>query len=262
MYTKLTNSSTSFAERMKRFGVVTVMDADVYDVGNYTDLKERTAYKILAAAKKAKNAKDGKSTKETDGVDLTYLCTLDSLKTADVSADGPTKTVTGGKYNNTLLKYGKTRTISRQDALGNHKALEALCGTVSEYNAENANGVTDDSLVGRHNVADFASAKMIVGDSFFIDQKTGQSIPVKIRFYQFLPDSLFNLTQEADGDATVFDRNGSLLATEIAVGHSDGTKSVEGVFWSVITPDDIDEKWSGGSTGDSGASGATSSTQP
>ena len=79
---------------------------------------------------------------------------------------------------------------------------------------------------------------MIIGDSFFIDRTTGEQVKVAIIFYQFLPDSIFNLTQDAEGDATVFDMNGDLLTTEILVGNEDGTKNiVHGVFYSIIDPE-------------------------
>ena len=77
---------------------------------------------------------------------------------------------------------------------------------------------------------------MIVGDSFFISQKTGAQVKVGIIFYQFLPDSLFNLTQDAEGDATVFDLNGDLLTTEILVGTNGGTPELHGVFYSIVDP--------------------------
>ena len=226
LYTRLGNSTASFEQMMKRFGVVTVMNADVYDVSDYETLKEYSAYQICAMAQEAK----------TSGQEdvFTYLCTLDTLKTANVNMDGPTKTITGGRYNNTLIKFGKSATMEIQDALGNHKALDALCGTVSEF-ITSASG----TIVGLHNTEDFSGAKMIIGDSFFIDQKTGEQVKVKILFYQFMPDSLFNLTQDAEGDATVFDMNGELLTTEIRIGKSDGTTEEHGVFWSVIDPDVI-----------------------
>ena len=83
---------------------------------------------------------------------------------------------------------------------------------------------------------------MIIGDSFFIDRKTGQQVKVKIIFYQFLPDSIFNLTQDAEGDATVFDMNGDLLTTEILVGDKDTNQIVHGVFYSII-PETEDIKY-------------------
>ncbi len=225
LYTRLGSSTASFEEMMQHFGVVTVMNADVYDVSDYSGFSSLTAYEIL------ENAENAKKQAEAVG-GITYLCTLDTLKTANVSVEGPNKTITGGRYNNTLIKFGKTATVEMQDALGNHEALDALCGTVSEYTASGS------GLVGLHNTEDFAGPKMIIGDSFFIDQKTGEQVKVKIMFYQFLPESLFNLTQDAEGDATVFDMNGDLLTTEIMVGtnSTDGKTEAHGVFWSVIDP--------------------------
>ena len=85
---------------------------------------------------------------------------------------------------------------------------------------------------------------MIIGDSFFIDRKTGQQVKVKIIFYQFLPDSIFNLTQDAEGDATVFDMNGDLLTTEILVGDNkeSTTGLLHGVFYSIIDEKEVPEK--------------------
>ena len=61
-------------------------------------------------------------------------------------------------------------------------------------------------------------------------------------FYQVLPDSIFNLNQDSDGDATVFDMNADLLTTVIKIGVDGNTKFVEhGVFYSIVpyeTPSD------------------------
>ena len=232
MYTKLEKTESSFAERMKHFGVVTVRNADIYEVGEYSKLETKSAYEIAAAAK-ALTTVGAKN----DDLTITYKGRIDTLKTASISTDGPTKTITGGQYNEPLLKYGKTITVSRQDALGDHRALEALCGTVSEYeyNTEPTK-VEDSKFIGRHITPQFATAKRIIGDSFFVNQKTGETVNVKIIFYKFLPDSLFNLAQEADGDASVFDRNGTLVPVKIQVGQSNGKSEPEQVFWSVVDP--------------------------
>ena len=128
-----------------------------------------------------------------------------------------------------------------QNALGNSKAIEALCGGFQEFNeysvvVENPDGepTTEirQTLTAMHFGEDFSGPKTIVGDTFIINRKTGQQVPVKIVFYQFLPDSIFNLTQDAEGDATVFDMNGDLLTTVITVG--EGIK--KGVFYSILDP--------------------------
>ena len=249
MYTNLKKSSASFASMRKEFGVVTVRNAKIFEAEDYTLFEAKTAYEIAAVADKISQP-DASSNKDTT-LKIKYLGKIDTLKTASVSTDGPTKTITGGQYNEPLLKYGKTVTVSRQDALGDHKALEALCGTVSE----NTGATEDDSkLVGRHITPQFATAKRIIGDSFFVDKATGEMVNVKIIFYKFLPDSLFNLTQEADGEASVFDRNGTLVPVKIQMGQNDGSIEKEQVFWSVIDPDQKDNNVKA-PTGPTGATG-------
>lgn len=254
MYTKLEKTESSFAERMKHFGVVTVRNADIYEVSEYSKLETKSAYEIATAAK-ALTTVGAKN----DTLGITYRGRIDTLKTASISTDGPTKTITGGQYNEPLLKYGKTVTVSRQDALGDHKALEALCGTVSEYSEGSKSTTVDETkFIGRHITPQFATAKRIIGDSFFVNQKTGETVNVKIIFYKFLPDSLFNLAQEADGDASVFDRNGTLVPVKIQVGQSDGHSEPEQVFWSVIDPDkNTAANPTTAHTGPTGATGAT-----
>ena len=221
-YTRLGGSNANFNQMIQRFGVVTVMNAKVFDVAELGfDFASKDAYGIYDELKNV----------ETKGV-KGYRCTLDTLKIANVSIEGPSKTITGGQYSNPLIKFGKSARLEMQDALGNAEAVEALCGGVVEYK-EGAAG----DIIGLHNGEDFAGPKCIIGDSFFIDQKTGAQVKVAIIFYQFLPDSLFNLTQDAEGDATVFDMNGDLLTTEILVGQKEGnTPKLHGVFYSIIDP--------------------------
>lgn len=218
-YSRLGTSNASFDSMIQRFGVVTVMNAKVYNVV-YNGTIPATVDEILAMYPE-ENA----------------LTTLDTLKIANVSQDGPDKTVTGGQYSNPLIKFGKSARLEMQDALGNNEALDALCGTVSEYNAAGFTG-----RIALHVGEQFAGPKCIIGDSFFIEQKSGAQVPVKIIFYQFLPDSLFNLTQDSEGDATVFDMNGDLMTTVIKVGNNDGSELIEtGVFYSIVSGKDSPE---------------------
>ena len=225
--TRLGGNSASFDSMMKNgFGVVTVMNAKVYDAPEASVLKGLTAYEIYERSKT-----------------MTLLCEIDTFKVANVTQEGPSKTVTGGQYSNPLIKFGKTARLEMQDALGRAAAIDALCGGIME--------TEDLAVAGLHFGEDFVGPKMIVGDSFFIDRKTGQQVKVKIIFYQFLPDSIFNLTQDAEGDATVFDMNGDLLTTEILVGQKEGEPKPHGVFYSII-PEAAEPKYfnvSGGTEG-------------
>ena len=210
-YSRLGTSNATFDSMIQRFGVVTVMNAKVYEVV-YNGTTPATVDEILAMYPEEK-----------------ALATLDTLKIANVSQDGPDKTVTGGQYSNPLIKFGKSARLEMQDALGNNEALDALCGTVSEYREQ-----TLETRIALHVGEQFAGPKCIIGDSFFIEQKSGAQVPVKIIFYQFLPDSLFNLTQDPEGDATVFDMNGDLMTTIINVGDENGESINAGVFYSII----------------------------
>lgn len=220
--TRLGSSTASFDSMMRNgFGVVTVMNAKVYDAPAASVFKNLTAYGVYDQYKNAE-----------------CLCEIDTFKVANVTEEGPSKTVTGGRYSNPLIKFGKSARLEMQDALGRAEAIDALCGGVMETKAGSG------AITGLHFGEDFVGPKMIIGDSFFIDSKTGQQVPVKIIFYQFLPDSIFNLTQDSEGDATVFDMNGDLLTTEIKVGDNKGSDDglLHGVFYSIIDGTETPEK--------------------
>lgn len=76
----------------------------------------------------------------------------------------------------------------------------------------------------------FPGAVTIVGDTFVVDQASGDQVPVKILIYKFLPDAVFNLAQDASNAAT-FDLNGDVLGVHLAEGNNEyhGTS-----FYSII----------------------------
>ena len=149
--TNLSSGSANFQDMMQNgFGIVTVMNAKIYDAFSLETYKANTAYQIVKAAEK-----DGK-----------LLCELDTLKVANVTQEGPTKTITGGQFSNPLVKFGKSARLEMQDALGNGDAIEALCGGFQESNPS--------SVTALHFGEDFQGPKMIIGDSFFIERKSGK----------------------------------------------------------------------------------------
>ncbi len=215
--TNLNAGSANFEGLMENgFGVVTVMNPKIYDALDADVYRTKTAYEVIQYVEGLGEEK--------------LLCELDTLKIANVTQEGPTKTITGGQFSNPLVKFGKTARLEMQDALGKGDAIEYLCGGFQEWNP----GVVSALHFGE----DFQGPKLIIGDSFFIERKSGKQVKVKIIFYQFLPDSIFNLTQDAEGDATVFDMNGDLLTTIIKVGDASGNGYLEhGVFYSIVDPD-------------------------
>jgi len=227
-YSRLGASTDSFSEMIQRFGVVTVMNAKVYEAQDVSTIK--------CPSGEFGNAGSIIYSYEHDS--SLELCELDTLKIANVTQEGPTKTITGGQYSNPLIKFGKSARLEMQDALGNAVAIDALCGGIMESTQDDGQGTSrKTSVEALHVGEDFSGPKCIIGDTFFIHQKTGAQVKAKIIFYQFLPDSLFNLTQDAEGDATVFDMNGDLLTTEVKISNNEGNASVvHGVFYSIVDP--------------------------
>ena len=225
-YTRLAASTDTFSKIREGFGVVTFMNAAVYSFDK-TLIENKRPEEILTTLETKK------STKATP-----YLVTLDTLKIANVTVEGPSKTVSGGRYSNPLIKFGKTARLEMQDALGHIDAIDRLCGGIAER-TETATG----NYIGLHVGEDFNEPVTIIGDTFFISKETHQQVEAKIIFYQFMPDSIFNLTQDAEGDAAVFDMNGDLLVTEIKIGNTTGTDDtpekpdmVHGLFYSIVDP--------------------------
>lgn len=173
---------------LRKFGVVTVMDVKAYKAVRHT--AETENYE--------KGEWDAKTTLAAEPI-----FTLDTLKIANINQEGPTKTITGGQNADTLLKYGKTVTIEMQDALGKYDVLQHIYGVNYADNHQIA-AFTDR----------FPSEITLVGTTFVIDQATGAKQPLHVVIPIFLGDGIFNLTQDAEGDATVFDLNGNVLKFE------------------------------------------------
>lgn len=175
-----------FSTAIQRGGVVTVMNAAVFNseaLDFSTCNNPEEAYVKVASAS-------------------SILSYIDHFKTANLNASGPTITITGGQDANPLIKFGKTMKCEMQMALCQIDALQAL------------GGVETTSVSGKYTsytvTNKFPGPVTIVGDTFVVDQKSGDEIPVKILIYKFLPDAVFNLTQDASNAAT-FDLNGDVL---------------------------------------------------
>lgn len=226
-YSKLTSASDSFSNMMQHFAVVTVMEAKVYEGPS------RETLRLWSGAEAGTNPMQADEIYESLN-ELDPICELKTLKIANVTIEGPDKTITGGRYNNPLIKYGKSARLEMQDALGHADAIDRLCGGVAESNAASN---WQSNVHALHFGEDFNGIVTIVGDTFFINAATGQQVKAKIIFYQFNPDSIFNLVQDAEGDATVFDMNGDLLTTDIGIANINSEVVSHGVFYTILDVD-------------------------
>ena len=181
---------------LRQFGVVTVMDVDVYEAKRYTS---SDATKGIEAGEW-----DAKSTFLDGEVRRNPLFSLKTLKIANINTEGPTKTATGGQNADVLLKYGKTFTIEMQDALGSYDVLKHIYGANS--NGSKTVGASIVSITDR-----FPGELTLVGKTFVVDKKTGAKQPIYVVIPFYLGDGIFNLTQDAEGDISVFDMNGNIL---------------------------------------------------
>ena len=209
-------ANITFADLKDGFGVVTVMNACIYELDEAHSYVGRGACPHFGTSGGALDKS-------------MFKCTglyLDTLKIANLTMEGPTKTITGGQYSNPLIKYGKTMTMEAQDALGRAEVLQRFFGC----DVDDTNGVI--SVTDK-----FPGAFAIEGDTFFIDQKTGEKVDVYIFIPQFLPDGIFNLTQDAEGDATVFDLNGTVSVTKIKDG-----ENTKDVFYQIRSTRFFDDK--------------------
>lgn len=198
------------------FGVVTVMDAVVYKYSAVEALitgPSATPSSIITALDT-----DYKAETHTYAI----ACQLDHLQVATLSTDGPNITIQGGKFNNNLIKYGKTARCEITDALGQADALVALGG------AEMNDGVL--SITDK-----FGEPMTVLGHTFVVDQKTGKHVDATILMYKFLPDATPSFAFDS-GNAATFDLNGDLLAVELGGLAGSGTicDGSNGVFFSIM----------------------------
>ena len=182
----------SFQDLMKGFGVVTVMNACIYKLAgtktykNYTGCSHQNSRGLIP-----------------EDFECTHLY-LDTLKISNLVSSEAEKTVRGGQNKEVLLQYGRTMTLEMHNALGSAEVLEKFFGCEI------------GSRTGAIYVTNkFPDAFAIEGDTFFIEQKTGRKVPVKIFIPNFRPNGVLNLTQDAEGDAAVFDCSGVITATNI-----------------------------------------------
>lgn len=136
------------------------------------------------------------------GAEAEALATIDSLKIANFTQEGPTKTARGGKNNAILARYGKETRLEMEDAIISVGALQHLMG--AEVDTEGTIEIKDT----------FPVAVKLVGETFFIDPDTGKKIQATFTVPHFIPDGLFNLTMEAEGDFGVMEMGGEVIADD------------------------------------------------
>ena len=209
------------------FGIVTVMDVNAYSMDTVVGTSSIAAlYESASDIKTVNTALKGFYDTDSSAGATAALCSIDHLQVANLTTDGPNLTINGGKYNNTLLKYGKTARCEITDALAQLDALVALGGADwvnDSAHPEDGIAITDK----------FGSEVCLIGKTFVVDQKTGKHIPMHLVMYKFLPDSTPAFAFDS-GNAATFDLNGDLLAIDVADANATACLASSGYFFSLI----------------------------
>ncbi len=139
---------------------------------------------------------------------------LDSLSISNYTEEGPRKTARGGLNARVVSRFGKTARLEMEDVIGRLSVLEGL------FNAQAqtvTTGVAPDqvtTITALDMVDTFSGYFQIVGKTFIVDDKTGDRKWIELTFHNFLPDGLFSLTMEAEGDFGLFNIGGELFTNE------------------------------------------------
>ena len=150
------------------------------------------------------------------------LATIDSLSISNLTQEGPRKEARGGLYAQPQVRYGKTMRLEMEDVMASIKALDAL-GIVD--------AVIEEEEVTEVNITEtFPKAMMLLGETFVIDED-GNRKWTHILFPRFLPDAIFDLTMESEGDIGMVNINGELFPDEngdfFLIGYDHVKNSVE-----------------------------------
>ena len=133
----------------------------------------------------------------------TEIFNIDSFQITNISMEGPRKEARGGADAEPLIRYGKTVTIELEDVFMREDSLKHFGG--GEYNG----GKTEVSFGTTFS----SSTYTLVGTTFVVGQD-GEEKPVTVTMYNFLPNQIFDITMESEGDIGVMNITGELFPNE------------------------------------------------
>lgn len=132
---------------------------------------------------------------------------LDSLTISNITQEGPRKEIRGGKNAQPVVRYGKTMRLEIEDAVFNIALAPKLFA--AELNVDS----TELSITEV-----FPKAVSIIGDTYIVDKDTGNRTNVYVTFPKFLPDGIFDIAMESEGDIGVISIAGELFSDELTQG--------------------------------------------
>ena len=138
---------------------------------------------------------------------LEPIATLDSLTISNITQEGPLKEMRGGIASEPIIRFRKTVRLDMEDVIARIDSFETL------FNA-NIERDNEDQIIGFGITDSFATSVTLKGKTFVIDRQTGRRQWIEIVFKRFLPDSVFDITMEAEGDIGIVNVAGELFPDE------------------------------------------------
>ena len=138
-----------------------------------------------------------------EGASFTPAIKLDSLTISNITQEGPEKETRGGIHSEPIVRFRKTVRLEMEDVVARVEAFEHLFGAniYKEGTDVTGFGITDK----------FAKMISLKGKTFVVNREDGERQWVEIEFHRFLPDSVFDMTMEAEGDIGMINVAGELF---------------------------------------------------
>jgi hypothetical protein len=188
---------------LKDFAFATVMD--VY--GFVQEVEAVNTANIGAVETALNTGKDPKkyvaAVGETPAVPG-YDFVLDSLTISNITQEGPVKEARGGIHGKPIIRHKKTLRLEMEDVVARLDTLEYFFGAKVVKTDPESFTITDK----------FPKKLTLIGRTYVVDKDSGDRIWMKLKFENFLPDGVFEIGMEAEGDIGMIGIAGELFPNE------------------------------------------------
>ena len=132
-----------------------------------------------------------------------YDFVLDSLTISNITQEGPVKEARGGIHGKPIIRHKKTLRLEMEDVVARLDTLEHFFGATIGQDGQSFT-ITDK----------FPKKLTLIGRTYVVDKETGGRVWVKLKFNKFLPDGVFEIGMEAEGDIGMIGIAGELFPND------------------------------------------------